>query len=200
MNLSKRTSGFLSVYLPIIAVMWALSALTAFAQPEEDISVAAGYAVQPGDVLLISVWKEEGLQQEVLVTPDGRLSFPLVGNIAAQGKTVQQLSRRITDKIIEFIPDPAVTVSLKQNLGNRIYVIGKVNRPGEFPINRYVDVMQALSMAGGMTAFADRDDIKILRRNGEVQQAISFDYDEVEEGKKLDQNIILQAGDVVVIP
>lgn len=200
MNLFKRSSGLFSFNVPMVVVTWALSALPVFAQGEQDISPASGYAVQPGDVLDISVWKEEGLQQEVLVTPDGRLSFPLVGNIEAKGQTVQQLSRLITEKIVKFIPDPAVTVSLKQNLGNRIYVIGKVNRPGEFPINRYVDVMQALSMAGAMTPFADRDDIRILRRNGMTQQAIPFDYDEVEAGRNLEQNIILKAGDVVVVP
>ena len=107
MNLSKRPSGSFSGKPPVFAVLWALFALTAHVQAEEGVSAAAGYAVQPGDILEISVWKEEGLQQEVLVTPDGRLSFPLVGNIVAQGKTVQQLSRLITDKIIEFIPDPA---------------------------------------------------------------------------------------------
>jgi polysaccharide export outer membrane protein len=200
MNLYKRSSGLFSFNVPMVVVTWALLALPVFAQGEEAVSPASGYAVQPGDILEISVWKEEGLQQEVLVTPDGRLSFPLVGNIEAQGQTVQQLSRLVAEKIGKFIPDPAVTVSLKENLGNRIYVIGKVNRPGEFPINRYVDVMQALSMAGGMTAFADRDDIRILRRNGMTQQAIPFDYDEVEEGENLEQNIILKAGDVVVVP
>ena len=180
-------------------ILWLFISLSASAQ-EETLTSASGYEVQPGDVLEISVWKEEGLQQLVLVTPDGRLSFPLVGNIAAEGHTVQDLGRLITEKIVEYIPDPVVTVSLKQNLGNRIYVIGKVNKPGEFQISRYVDVMQALSMAGGMTAFANRDDIKILRRNGKIQRSISFDYDDVEEGKNLEQNIVLEAGDVVVVP
>ncbi len=180
-------------------ILWLFISLSASGQ-EETLTSASGYEVQPGDVLEISVWKEEGLQQLVLVTPDGRLSFPLVGNIMAEGHTVQDLSRLITEKIVEYIPDPVVTVSLKQNLGNRIYVIGKVNKPGEFQISRYVDVMQALSMAGGMTAFANRDDIKILRRNGKIQRSISFDYDDVEEGKNLEQNIVLEAGDVVVVP
>ncbi len=180
-------------------ILWLFISLSASGQ-EETLTSASGYEVQPGDVLEISVWKEEGLQQLVLVTPDGRLSFPLVGNIMAEGHTVQDLSRLITEKIVEYIPDPVVTVSLKQNLGNRIYVIGKVNKPGEFQISRYVDVMQALSMAGGMTAFASRDDIKILRRHGKIQRSISFDYDEVEEGKNLEQNIVLEAGDVVVVP
>ena len=200
MKLFKRSSGNFSFYLSVVVVALAFSAVPVPVQGEQDVSPVSEYGVQPGDILEISVWKEEGLQQQVLVTPDGRLSFPLVGNIAAEGKTVQQLSQSITEKIIEYIPDPVVTVSLKQNLGNRIYVIGKVNRPGEFPINRYVDVMQALSMAGGMTAFANGDDIKILRRNGMIQRSISFDYDDVEEGKNLEQNIVLEAGDVVVVP
>ncbi len=199
MNFFETCFGPRSLSVLTGAILWLFFSFPALGQ-EETITSASGYGVQAGDVLEISVWKEEGLQQEVLVTPDGRLSFPLVGNISAEGHTVQELSRLIKDKIVEYIPDPVVTVSLKQNLGNRIYVIGKVNRPGEFQINRYVDVMQALSMAGGMTAFANRDDIRILRREGIGQRSISFDYDEVEEGKNLEQNIVLKAGDVVVVP
>lgn len=203
MNLLKGSSrsSYLKDVIFALSVLTGLYSAASFAQEGAKSSVTGpSYGVQPGDILQISVWKEEGLDQEVLVTPDGRLSFPLVGNIAAQGHTVQQLDEAIKKKLEKFIPDPAVTVSLRQNLGNMIYVIGKVNKPGEFPVNRYVDVMQALSMAGGMTAFADRDDIRILRRDGEAQQATPFDYDEVEEGKNLEQNIVLQAGDVVVVP
>ncbi len=159
------------------------------------------YQVQPGDILSINVWKEEGLQQEVLVRPDGGLSFPLVGNIQAQGKSLQEIEQFISEALSQYIADPVVTISAKQLLGNKIFVIGKVSRPGEYVVNRYVDVMQALSMAGGMTPFSAVNDIIILRRDKQgKQRAIEFRYGDVEDGDDLEQNIILKSGDVVVVP
>ena len=163
-------------------------------------ATAAPYFVHPGDVLLVSVWKEDGLEQEVLVRPDGGLSFPLVGDISATGKTVNDLQQEITAKIEEYIPDPVVTVSLRQVLGNKIYVIGKVNAPGQFIVNPNVDVMQALSMAGGMNPFAQTSEIRVLRRVDGEQKSIPFNYNEIESGENLGQNIVLKSGDVVVVP
>lgn len=162
--------------------------------------VVGEYTVQPGDVLEVSVWKEEDLQREVLVRPDGGFSFPLTGDIVAIGKTVGELRAEITEKLRRYIPDLVVTVTVSEIRGNKIYVIGQVNNPGEFIVNPRVDVMQALSMAGGTTAFAALDDIVILRRGPAGQQAIEFDYKQVEKGRSLDQNILLTSGDVVVVP
>ncbi len=159
-----------------------------------------GYTLQPGDVLEISVWKEPDLQRDVLVRPDGGISFPLVGDINTSGLSVNGLAKVIKKRISQYIPDPVVTASLKQMGGNRIYVIGKVNKPGEFPVIRNVDVMQALSMAGGINPFGEGDEITILRRVDGVQQSIPFNYDDVESGRDLEQNIILRPGDVVVVP
>ncbi len=158
------------------------------------------YAIQPGDVLEISVWKEEDLQREVLVRPDGGLSFPLVGDLHAAGGSVEDLRARIAAGLQKYIPSPVVTVAVKQILGNSVYVIGKVNKPGGFLASRTIDVMQALSMARGMTPFAAVNDIRILRREHGKEAAISFRYGDVERGRHLDQNIILQSGDVVVVP
>ena len=158
------------------------------------------YLLQPGDILEISVWKEPDLQREVLVHPDGRISFPLVGSIMAKGRTVQTVNSSIASRLEKYIPDPVVTVNLKQMSGNRIYVVGKVLKPGEFLTNRNVDVMQAIGMAGGLNPFAEGDEILILRRVGGAQKSIPFDYDKVVEGKDLTQNIVLKPGDVVVVP
>jgi len=159
------------------------------------------YKVEPGDVLTISVWKEEGLLQEVLVRPDGGISFPLAGNIQAQGKTLEQIESIISQRLADYIADPVVTVSAKQLFGNKVYVIGKVNKPGEYPINRPTDVMQGLAMAGGMTPFSAVNSIVILRRHADGQQeAFPFRYGDVEDGDDLDQNIVLQPGDVIVVP
>jgi len=161
---------------------------------------APAYLVQPGDVLSISVWREEGLDREVLVRPDGGLSFPLVGNVQASGKSIEQLQAEVAGKLKRFIPDPSVTVAVLKLDGNKVYVIGKVNRPGEFPVTRNVDVVQALAMAGGMTPYAAVNKIHILRRSSGKQTAIPFAYGDVEKGQDLEQNIVLKAGDVVVVP
>jgi polysaccharide biosynthesis/export protein len=158
------------------------------------------YRVQPGDVLSVSVWKEESLQGEVLVRPDGGLSFPLAGDVAATGKSVEELRRELTTRFAQYIPSPVVTVAVKQIGGNRIYVMGKVNRPGEFAFSNPPDVMQALSLAGGTTEFAALNEIVILRRENGRLEAIRFRYGEVERGRELAQNIVLRSGDTVVVP
>jgi polysaccharide export outer membrane protein len=158
------------------------------------------YTVKPGDLLSINVWKEPDLQKETLVRPDGSFSFPLVGEIDARGKTVADLNKAISQKLTRFISDPVVTVSIQEVKGNKVYVIGQVNKPGEFIMNPSVDVMQALSMAGGTTPFASLGDIVVLRRTANGKQALPFRYSDVVKGRKMDQNIDLQAGDVVVVP
>ncbi|MGW8310074.1 MAG: polysaccharide biosynthesis/export family protein [Thiogranum sp.] len=170
------------------------------AHAEEGAQPIDLYKIQPGDVLAVSVWKEEDLTQNVIVRPDGRISLPLVGEATAAGSSIEDLRQLIAERLTKYIPDPVVTVSVAQLSGNTIYVIGKVNRPGAFPIVRNVDVMQALSLAGGTSTYAALNDIKILRRSGGQLQALSFKYGEVEKGKRLEQNLILQAGDVVVVP
>jgi len=158
------------------------------------------YSVLPGDVLQIAVWNEPELQMEVLVRPDGAFSFPLAGDISTSGLSVQQLQEELEQRLGRYISSPVVTILVKEVLGNKIYVIGQVNNPGDFVVNPQVDVMQALSMAGGLTAFAAANDIKILRRDGARQTALSFKYNDVLKGRRLEQNIILQSGDVVVVP
>ncbi len=160
----------------------------------------APYLIGAGDVLDISVWKEDGLEQEVLVRPDGGIDFPLVGELQAGGKTTRALQAEIEKKIKRFITDPVVTVSVKQIYGNTIYVLGKVARPGEFVAKHYLDITQALAMAGGLTPYADAGSIKVLRRSGVKQKVFKFDYSDIEDGENLQQNIILKNGDVVIVP
>jgi polysaccharide biosynthesis/export protein len=158
------------------------------------------YAVKPGDVLKISVWKEPDLTGQVVVRPDGGFSFPLVGEVDARGKSVAQLQQIVGTKLKGFISDPVVTVAVDEIKGNKVYVIGQVKNPGEFAVTRAVDVMQALSMAGGTTPFAVLDEIRILRRSSAGQIALRFNYSDVAKGRDLQQNIELEAGDVVVVP
>jgi len=178
----------------------AASAATPVAAQSNVPPNAAEYHVQAGDILEISVWKEEDLTKVVLVRPDGRFSFPLVGDLIATGKTIESLRQELIDKLSVYIPDLVVTVSVEEILGNKIYVLGQVNNPGQFIVNPSVDVMQALSMAGGTTAFAALNDIIILRRSGPINRAIPFRYADVARGRNLEQNIILESGDVLVVP
>lgn len=159
------------------------------------------YLIQPGDVLEIMVWKEDGLMRDVLVRPDGGISFPLAGDLIAQGKSLEQVQQEIESRLSSYISEPVVIVAAKQLQGNKVFVIGKVNQPGEYIVTSPIDVMQVLSKAGGMTPFSSVNNIKILRRDQNGKQiAIDFRYGDVEDGDDLEQNIILQAGDVVVVP
>lgn len=169
-----------------------------FAHAEE--AVFGMYKIGPGDVLQISVWKEEGMDQQVLVKPDGGITFPLAGDIHASGLTTQELTDVIRKRLQKFIPSPVVTVSVLQTVSNKIYVVGKVARPGEYKATHYMDVLQALSLAGGLTPYADGDEIKIIRREGNVRKVYRFDYDEAVSGEGLDANIVLHAGDTIVVP
>jgi len=160
----------------------------------------SNYIIGPGDIIEISVWKDESLDREISVPPDGIISYPLVGDIEAAGKTVTMLRKAITERLSEYVPDATVTVILKEIKSLKAYVIGKVQNPGKFPITMETTVMQVLAMAKGLNPFADAGDIHILRRRNNVTVKIPFDYKEVEKGKNLGQNIILQRGDVVVVP
>ncbi|MFK8016611.1 MAG: polysaccharide biosynthesis/export family protein [Gammaproteobacteria bacterium] len=180
------------------AAMTVLLMLLAGPAAAQDVN---GYRLNPGDVLQVSVWNEEELNREVLVRPDGGVSFPLVGDVAAANRTVTDVQEAIRVRLQSYVPEAVVTVAVLAVNGNKIYVLGKVARPGEYVMNSKLDVMQALSVAGGVTSFAAENKIQILRRGptGE-QQALSFRYGDVKEGDSLRENIMLKSGDVVVVP
>jgi polysaccharide biosynthesis/export protein len=171
----------------------------AVAHPEESPN-PVGYRLQPGDVLQVVVWKETDLQSEVLIRPDGGISFPLAGDLQAAGLTTADLRTELEKRVRNLIPDAVVTVAVKAPNGNRVFVIGKVNRPGDFPLLRPTDVMQALSLAGGATPYASTDNIRVLHRDGPRQTSIRFRYSQVARGRNLDQNVLLQSGDTVIVP
>jgi polysaccharide export outer membrane protein len=191
-------------------VIWAwlasaLACLSAGATAAEAVKAASGnshdaYQLQPGDVLDISVWKEADLQREVLIRPDGGFTFPLAGEVDARGKSVENVRSILADRLQKYVPTPVVTVAVKSIGGNRVYVLGKVNRAGDFPLSNSLDVMQAISLAGGTTPYAAVNDIVILRRQNGQQQAFTFHYSDVARGRNLSQNIQLESGDTVVVP
>jgi len=168
--------------------------------PVEAVNAQSSYTVQPGDVLSVSVWKEPDLSGDVTVHPDGMFSVALIGTIQASNRTIESIQHEAIKNLSKYIPEPVVTIGLKTTVGKQVYVLGQVNAPGVFTISKPTDVVQALSLAQGMTSYAAANKIRILRRINGKQVAIDFRYGDIAKGKNLKQNIILQDGDTVVVP
>lgn len=158
------------------------------------------YRIGPEDVLHISVWKEKDLDRKVLVRPDGGISFPLVSDIQVSGRTPLEVQDEIRSRLQRYVPDAEVTVSVDKISGYTVFVLGEVNNPGQFTLGRYVDVVQALTLAGGTTPYASERNMQILRRQDGREVTYRFDFRDIKRGKDLEQNIILRSGDVVVVP
>ncbi|MBN1105214.1 MAG: polysaccharide export protein [Deltaproteobacteria bacterium] len=179
--------------LVFIGITGALHSVS-FAQ-QEDL-----YRIGPKDTLIVSVWKDENLTRQIVVPPDGVISFPLVDDIKAKDMTVSELRKVLTERLSEFIPDPTVNVMLMTANSMTAFVIGKVMKPGEFPIGMESNVMQILAMAGGLNPFAASTMILILRQAGGTTVKVPFNYEKVVKGEEIEQNILLRRGDVVVVP
>lgn len=162
----------------------------------------ASYTINPGDMLQIDVWNEPDLSRQVLVRPDGFISLPMIGDVLTKNSTAPEVAALISRALTNYMKDvPQVVVSLVNAEGNRIFVIGKVVRPGVYTMSSELDVMQALSLAGGLNTFAAENDILILRRREDgTQISIPFEYSRVKKGSDLETNILLQSRDVVVVP
>ena len=169
-------------------------------QPALVAQVDPGYRLGAEDVLLVSVWKDEQLTREVVVRPDGMFSFPLVGDVQAEDRTVEAVRDDLVKRLTKYIPNANVSVAVTKIVSYKVYVVGRVNKPGEYLVGHYTDVLQALSLAGGLTPFAAENDIKVMRRVKGTQQSIPFRYGDLRKGKDLEQNILLQRGDVVMVP
>jgi polysaccharide export outer membrane protein len=161
------------------------------------------YRLHAGDKLDVSVWKETEMQKPAIVVgPDGKFAFPLAGQINAAGRTVSEVRQEISDHLQKFIPDPVVTVSIVDTAGNVCYVIGQITKPGAFPLNPRINVLQALALAGGGTPFAKLDSIIVIRGGAAAggKQVLPFRFSQVSGGKDLEQNVTLESGDVVLVP
>lgn len=189
---TSRVMFFASVLLSILMLLPGFS----YAQSVSGLE----YRIGPEDVLHISVWKEEDLDRKVLVRPDGGVSFPLAGDIQVSGRTPLEVQDEIRSRLQRYVPDAEVTVSVDKISGYTIFVLGEVDEPGQFTLGRYVDVVQALTLAGGFTPYANSRDIQILRRQDGREVTFSFDFRSISRGRDLEQNIILQSGDVVLVP
>ena len=160
-----------------------------------------GYVIGSEDVLNVVFWREKDLSTEVTVRPDGKISLPLINDIDTAGLTPEQLRVRITELAGKFVQDPTVSIVVKAINSRRVFIVGQVPKPGPYPLILPTTVMQLISMAGGLHEFADREKIVILRQGEDGKQtAIDFNYKEVLNRKRLNQNIELKAGDTVVVP
>jgi polysaccharide export outer membrane protein len=180
---------------PVSHLTEAQTAAAAVATPDQD-----KYLLGPEDAIEISVWKEPDLTKQLVVRPDGKITYPLIGEVQAAGRTVKQLQEEILKRLEKFVTDAHVTVILLKAQNYKIYVTGKVNKPGDFVIGKPVNVMQAISMAGGLTPFASPRSIMVLRSVGGKEEVFPFNYKDVAKGQFLEQNRTLLPGDVVVVP
>lgn len=188
----------------VSAAAWAEdnSAMSDIAKKSTDDVKVCGtdYILGPGDQLDVSVWKDEAMTKVVTVLPDGKIYFPLIGEVSAGGKTLAQLKKEMEKRISHYVPDVILNVDVRQVNSMLVYVIGRVNSPGRLVLNANINVLQALTMAGGPNPFARKSKIRIFRPEGENTKVFKFDYEDVVDGKNLEQNIILRRGDTIIVP
>ena len=181
----------------LISTLCALMLLPSAANAAEP---NAAYLLSPGDVILVSVWQEENLRQEVKVLPDGSITFPLAGRVDVAGLDASTVAQKIAKKLEQYLPEPNVSVVVTSIAGNLVYVQGKVLKPGPVLMEGPMAVLQALSMSGGLDKFADEGSIKVIRRKGESQQVLPVRYRDLVSGRDMTTNFQLQAGDTLVVP
>jgi polysaccharide export outer membrane protein len=170
-------------------------------QPSKTVDVGSPvYTILPNDTLEIFVWKEPDMSRTVLVRPDGRISLPLNQDLQAAGLNPGELKEKIEEGLREFLDVPNVTVMVAQIQSYRVYVTGKVARPGALMSEKPISVLQALALAGGFVEFANTSETVIIRGSGEDSNLFRFNYPEVIQGKNFSQNMLLRNGDVVVVP
>jgi polysaccharide export outer membrane protein len=160
----------------------------------------ADYLIGPGDVLSIDVWKEPEMSKQVSVRLDGNISLPLVNDIEAAGLTLVQLREQLAGKYKDFVDVPEVSVTLIESRSKRIYMLGKVARPGEYPLQKDMTIVQAISLAGGLAEWADVEDIKLIRKIKGTEKTFRVDYDAIVSGGDLAQNVQLQPDDTIFVP
>lgn len=189
----------LALILLASAAGWGQAAEASPAAPAAAVRVSAapGYLIGVGDVLRINVWKEPDLTLETTVRLDGMITLPLLGDVPAAGRVPSQLASSLVSELDRFVEKPRVTVSVAQATSARVYVVGQMMRPGEFPLTGRMTVLKALALAGGFKEFARPDSIVIVR---EDQTVLPFNYKRVTDGKDMSQNVFLAAGDTIVVP
>lgn len=169
-----------------------------------ELAVAADkpalYQLRHGDRILISVWREDALQREVVVLPDGSITFPLIGRVEVAGLSTPEVEQSITARLKKYISAPAVSVVIVGMDGHRAYVTGKVVHPGPLIINGPITVLDAISVSGGLDRFANEGKIKVIREKPDGYEILAVDYNDIISGKNISTNFQLKAGDTLVVP
>jgi len=158
------------------------------------------YIIGPGDIISIDVWKEPELSKQVTVRLDGKISLPLISDIEAAGLTLEDLRNQLTERYKDYVGIPEVSVTLVESRSKKIYLLGKVTRPGEYILQKNMTIVQAISLGGGLTEWADTSDIKLIRKIKGTEKTFKVDYDAIVSGKDLSQNIFLQPDDTIFVP
>lgn len=170
------------------------------ASPAAAVTPPSDYVIGPADVLTITYRNEKDMTGDYMVRPDGKITLPFFGDIDAIGVTPQQLSERLVKVSDKLYIDPTITVGVKAINSRKVSITGYVEKPGQYDILTPMDVVQLISLAGGLREFTDGKDITIIRKEGGKHTSFKFNYKDVLEGKKLEQNIQLKPGDSVLVP
>jgi len=157
------------------------------------------YVIGAGDSLAVNVWKEDSLSGSVTVRPDGYITLPLINDVKAAGKAPAQLRSVLEEKYKEFLTNPFVTIRIEKIISSQVYVIGQIKKPGVYPFTGSDTVLQLVTLAGGLTIFAKRADIRVVRRNGKKVTEYVVDYDAILNGD-FEQDIMLRPGDRIIVP
>lgn len=185
-----------------LALLLMLALCVSAGAPAQDQPEGASdsYIIGVGDHLQVSVWKNADLQAEVPVRPDGRISVPLVGEVAVSGLTPAEVQSLLTERYTQFVTAPSVSVLVTQINSRKIFILGQVQESGAFDILRPTNLMQALAMAGGLTEFAKTGGVIVLRETNGVKQRWKVNVDAIASGKKPEGNVMLQPGDTIIVP
>jgi polysaccharide export outer membrane protein len=206
MKMIKRTSwvaliGILCLVTSCVSDIPSVKTLSEYYQGETKESQSTeSYRIGSGDVLAVDVWGEERLSKQVTVRLDGKMSLPLVEDIQAAGLTCEELENLLEQKYKDFVDAPEVSATLLQSGSGKVYLVGKVRSPGEYPLEKKMTLLQAISRAGGLDQWADASDVRLVRTIDGVERQFKVDYEAVVSGKDLSQNIILEPGDTIVVP
>jgi polysaccharide biosynthesis/export protein len=168
--------------------------------PVTALHVPYEYQIGAGDMLQVSVWKEPEASASVVVRPDGMISTPLIKEIQVAGLTPAQAEKLITEKLVKVIQEPDVTVVVTGINSKKIYAIGAVKKEGTIPYTYSMTIMQAIAEAGGLTDYARRSKIYVLRNENGKESKLAFNYDEILKGNHMELNIVMLPGDTLVVP
>ena len=194
--------------IPVIFILFFVFLFTAFcwaqegpySQPSPTIVFSSDYIIGCGDNLEILVWKEPDITRNVFVRLDGKITFPLLDDIMAAGKTTMELKKEIQEGLGKFVESPYVTVTLLKAESQKFYILGEVANTGEYEIMKKLTVLQAFALAGGFTEWASKKEIILLREENGIQKILRVNYKDIVNGENLDMNVTIQTNDTIIVP